>query len=194
MEQFVPPDGYGSLYRNFPHTWILERVDTSRLLSSFWLFGLLTFRLSISCSTFLVDTARAWLEGHMECEQWVQIPGSVPSTVPTQTGLWQWVLPHDKPGPSEMGWFYHQKPGISSLQFSIQFSNWVLIVSRHDHYLVCAALAALSPHAVRFGIGPIFVESLSKTRQIRGKSRVILQRLNEYWSKCKSYTGRWMSG
>ena len=60
---------------------------------------------------------------------------------------------------------FHQKPGISCSQVWLQLSIWVLIVSWHDQYVDCAVSAALSPPAVRFAIRPVFVESLSKTRQ-----------------------------
>jgi len=93
----------------------------------------------------------------------------------------------------QMGRFYHQKPSISSSQFWLQLSIWVLIVSWHDQYVDCAVLAALSPPPPRIAIGPIFVGSLSKTRQFRVKYRVMSQGLNEYWSDRKSESRRWKS-
>jgi len=72
-----------------------------------------------------------------------------------------------------MDQFYHQKPGISSWQFWLQLSISVLIISWHDQYIDCVLLAALSPPAVRLAIGPMIVESLSKTREFRIKYGVI---------------------
>ena len=69
-----------------------------------------------------------------------------------------------------MGRFCHQKPGISSAQFSLQLSIWVLIVSQHDQYINCPVLAPLSPSAIRFAIGPIIVEALSKPAKFAWKS------------------------
>ena len=40
----------------------------------------------------------------------------------TRNRTLQWVLPHEKPEPLEMGRFYHQKPGISSSPFWLQLS------------------------------------------------------------------------
>jgi len=67
-----------------------------------------------------------------------------------------------KPGPFQLGRFYHQKPGILSSQFWLPLSIWVLIVSWHDEYVDCAVLAALSPPAFRLAIWLTFVELLSK--------------------------------
>jgi len=52
----------------------------------------------------------------------------------------------------------------------LQLNIWVLIVSWHDQYVDCAVLPPLSPPAVRFAIGPIFVESLWKKVIFRPKS------------------------
>ena len=89
---------------------------------------------------------------------------------------------------------FHQKPGISSLQFSLQLSIWVLTVSWHDQYVDCVVLSPLSPPALTFAIGPIFVESQSKTRTFRPKFHLLSQRFNEYWSNRKSDSGRWKRG
>jgi len=51
-------------------------------------------------------------------------------------------------------------PLVPFLHLSLKLSIWVLIVSWHDQYVDCAFLAALSLPAVKFGIGPIFVELL----------------------------------
>jgi len=48
------------------------------------------------------------------------------------------------------------------LQLWLQLSIWVLIVSRHDQFADREVLAPLSPPAVRFAIGPKFIESLWK--------------------------------
>jgi len=56
------------------------------------------------------------------------------------------------------------KTRFSTSQPCLQSSIWVLIVSWHNQYLDCAVLAALSPPDLRCVIGPIFVESQSKTR------------------------------
>jgi len=88
-----------------------------------------------------------------------------------------------------MGRFYHQKPGIPSSRFSLQISIWVMIISWYGQYVHCAALAALSPPTVRYAIGLIFVELLSKTRDFYWKYGVISQRFYEYWSDHKSESG-----
>ena len=66
-----------------------------------------------------------------------------------------------------LGRFPPQTPAFASPDVSLQLSIWVLIVSWHDVYADCAVLASLSPPAFRFAIRPIFVESLSKTREFR---------------------------
>jgi len=40
---------------------------------------------------------------------------------------------------------------------------------------------------------PVFVESLSTTREYRWQYGVISQWFNQYWSDCKSESGRWKS-
>jgi hypothetical protein len=104
------------------------------------------------------------------------------------TGLTTW-----KTRPIGNGPVFHQKPSISSSQVWLQLSIWVLIVSWHEQYVDCAVLAGLSPPDVRFAIRLVFVESLSKTRQLRAKYRLISQRFNECWSYRKSDSGRWQS-
>ena len=110
------------------------------------------------------------------------------------SGPWQWVLPHEKPGPLEVCRFCHQKPGISTSQRCFQLSIWVLIISWNDQYRECAVLPALSPPDFRYVIRPIFVESLSNTRWFHVKWALSSQPLNEYQSDRKSESGRWKSG
>ena len=92
------------------------------------------------------------------------------------------VYPHEQPKPFEMGWIYQQQPGICSKQFQFQFSIWVLIISQHDQWVDCAVLATLSPPTLRFAIGPIFVESLSKSHEFRFLFGLISHWLNQYQS------------
>jgi len=55
-------------------------------------------------------------------------------------------------------WLRTAVPFLRFLHHSLQLNIWVLIASWHDQYVDCAVLAALSPPAVRFAIGPILVE------------------------------------
>jgi len=64
---------------------------------------------------------------------------------------------------------FHTQPGISTSQLRLQLSIWVLIVSWCDQYVDCAVEAALSRPDMRYVIRPIYVASLSKTRQFRSK-------------------------
>jgi len=64
IEQCLPPDRYGSIFCNVSNTWILELVNTAQLLSSWSLFHIPRFWISISRTTFLLGTQRAWMEGH----------------------------------------------------------------------------------------------------------------------------------
>ena len=93
-----------------------------------------------------------------------------------------------------MGRLYHQKPGISSLQFGLQLSIWVLLVSQHDQHVDCAVLVAFSPPAFRFVIGQVFIDSRSKTPKFRVKFAIISQPLHEYQSDCIFECKRWISG
>jgi len=70
--------------------------------------------------------------------------------------------PGEKPDPLCLGGFVTLAavPLVPFLHLSLKLSIWVLIVSWHDQYVDCAFLAALSLPAVRFAIGPIFVELL----------------------------------
>jgi hypothetical protein len=85
-------------------------------------------------------------------------------------------------------------PAVQVHNFCLQLSIWVLIVRWHDQYIHYAVVAARSPPAVRFAIGLIFVELLSKTREFCWKYGVISLRFNEYCSDRKSESRRWNTG
>jgi len=120
--------------------------------------------------------------------EWFQV------RVGTGTEPCQWFLHMKNPDRWHLGQFPPQNLAFESPDISLQSSIWVLIVSWHDVYADCAVLAALSPTAFRFTIRPIFVESLSKTREFRLKSMLISQPLTEYLSDRKFESGRWKSG
>jgi len=108
--------------------------------------------------------------------------------------LWERFYHMKNPDHWHLGRFPPQNPAFASPDVSLQSSIWVLIVSWHDVYADCAVLASLSPPAFRFAIWPIFVESLSKTREFWWKSMHIWQPLNKYQSDPNSESGRWKIG
>jgi len=55
---------------------------------------------------------------------------------------------------------FHFTVPTTLAELGLQLSFWALIVSRHDQYVDCAVLVALSPHTFRIAIRPIFVEWL----------------------------------
>ena len=114
--------------------------------------------------------------------------------VGTGTEPWQWFYHMKNLDRCHLGRFPPQNPAFPSPDISLQLSIWVLIVSWHDVYADCAVLAVLSPPALRFAIRPIFVESLSKTREFRFKSTLISQPLDEYQSDLNAESGRWKIG
>jgi len=114
--------------------------------------------------------------------------------VGTRTEPWQRVNHVKNPDRRHLGRFPPQNPAFASRDVSLQLSIWVQIVSWYNVYADCAVLAALSPTAFRFAIRPIFVESLSKTREFRSKSLLIWHPLNEYQSDLNSESGRWKIG
>jgi len=133
---------------------------------------------------------RGWKHRLRLCYQRGQISGSVPDPVPLETALWQKVLSHEKPGPLEMGPFYHQTPRNSRSQHCLQSSIWVLIVSWHHHYVDCSVLRSLSPPDFIYVIRPKFVELLSITRYFRSKWALNSQPPNQYQSDHKSESRR----
>jgi len=83
--------------------------------------------------------------------------------VGTGTEPWQRFCHMENPDRWHLGRFPPQNPAFGRPDISLQLRIWVLIVSRHDHYIYFAILAVLSPPAFPFVIRPIFVQSLSKT-------------------------------
>jgi len=73
-----------------------------------------------------------------------------------------------------IGLLYHKKPAISTSQCQLQLSIRVLIISWHNWYVDCLDSSTLPPAIFRFAIQPLFVESLSKTREFR-KNEVLFQ-------------------
>jgi len=127
------------------------------------------------------------------CYQWSQISGLFLGPIWIQYSTIATGLTTRQPGPWQLGWFYHQKPGISASQASLQWSIWVPIVSWHDQYVNCAVLYTLSPSTCRFAVQPIVVESQSKSHKFHFKFGVIMQRFCKYWSDRLSESGRWKS-
>jgi len=107
----------------------------------------------------------------------------------TAVGLTTWIS-----WTVEMGQFDNYKPDISWSQFRLQLCVWVLIVSWHEQYVYCAVWATLSLAAARMAIGRTLFGSILKLRKIHNNYGVISQRFNEYWSDCKSESGKWKSG
>ena len=114
--------------------------------------------------------------------------------VGTGTEPWQRFYNMKNPDRWHLGRFPPQNPVFASPDVSLQLSIWVLIVSWHDVYADCSVLAALSPPAFRFAIRPIFVESLSKTREFRWKSTHIWHPLSECQSDLNSKSAGWKIG
>jgi hypothetical protein len=134
-------------------------------------------------------------KGRIECGMNSVSKGSNPLVwfrvrVGTGTEPWQRFYHMKNLDHWHLGWFPPQNPAFGSPDVSLQFSIWVLIVSWHEVYSDCAVLAALSPPAFRFGIQPIFVESLSKTREFLLQSTLISQPPNKYQSDLNSESGR----
>jgi hypothetical protein len=111
--------------------------------------------------------------------QWLMLatgPGYPPGVrALTGSSVWFGSSPGQKPEPLCLGVFVTrsgQKPAVfwpvcnwtavlllRVIQLWLKFSVWVPLISRHDEYVGYADLASLLPPAVRFTIGPKFIES-----------------------------------
>jgi len=118
-------------------------------------------------------------KGKVSVSNGSRLPGVSPDWTGNQDTGPGWEPPRNQTGQLALGRYPDQaktlcflagyKPDHGSilwfLHFWLQLSIWVLMVSWHDVYVDCAALAALSPTASKFAIWQIFGEWLWNKRR-----------------------------
>ena len=161
--------------------------------------GFLLVRLdwSLTCSffnffAFLRPRLPSWLAIRRDCYQQFRVTRLRFRFRSGPDGLVQVVTP--KTGaPTEFRDRVEQDSGFifRFLKLCLQLSIWVLIISWHGQYINSSTLAALSPPALKFAIGLIFVEWLWNNGLIWPKLVGFQLRPNQYLSDRKSERGRW---